>query len=83
MDRLIEIKKRLQATTPGVWDRVEESDSGDWIVSTDDGRFIAQTSYDGLSQTVRDTCKADADFIAHAREDIAYLLERLEINLRE
>lgn len=78
MDRLTDIKKRLLATTPGVWGVVEQDDDGDWIVSGADGTYIAQTSYDGLSVTTRETCRGDAEFIAHAKEDIAFLLEKLE-----
>ena len=78
MNRLDEIRKRLLATTPGAWGRVEQDDDGDWIVSTEDDQYIAQTSYDGLSATTRETCKADAVFIAGAKEDIAYLLRELE-----
>ena len=78
MDRLTDIKKRLLATTPGVWGMVEQDDDGDWIVSGADGTYIAQTSYDGLSVTTRETCRGDAEFIAHAKEDIAFLLEKLE-----
>jgi hypothetical protein len=83
MDRLTDIKKRLLATTPGVWGVVEQDDDGDWIVSGADGTYIAQTSYDGLSVTTRETCRGDAEFIAHAKEDIAFLLEKLEVYFRE
>lgn len=79
MDRLTDIKKRLLATTPGAWGVVEQDDDGDWIVSGADGTYIAQTSYDGLSVTTRETCRGDAEFIAHAKEDIAFLLEKLEV----
>ena len=83
MDRLTDIKKRLLATTPGVWGVVEQDDDGDWIVSGADGTYIAQTSYDGLSVTTRETCRDDAEFIAHAKEDIAYLLRELEVHFRK
>lgn len=78
MSRIDEIKRRLLATTPGSWRVVEQDDDGDWIVSGADGAYIAQTSYDGLSVTTRETCRGDAEFIAHAKEDIAFLLEKLE-----
>nr|DAP76964.1 MAG TPA: hypothetical protein [Caudoviricetes sp.] len=83
MDRLTGIKKRLLATTPGDWGVVEQNDDGDWIVSGADGTYIAQTSYDGLSVTTRETCRCDAEFIAHAKEDIAFLLEKLEVYFEE
>lgn len=80
MSRISEIKRRLLATTPGSWGTVEQDDDGDWVVSGEDGAYIAQTSYDGLSTTTRETCEADAVFIAHAKEDIEYLLRELEVH---
>lgn len=80
--RIQEIKERLQATTPGAWKvRIPDGDyfgSDDPTVETEDGQYIARTGYDGLSYTVRETMGADAEFIAHAKEDIAWLLEQLE-----
>ncbi|NCE65392.1 hypothetical protein D1159_12595 [Pseudoflavonifractor sp. 524-17] len=85
--RVLEIKERLQATTPGAWKVWQANDEyfGDDspVVVTENGQYIAQTSYDNLSHTVRETMAADARFIAYAKEDISYLLERLEIFLRE
>lgn len=81
MSRISEIRKRLLATTPGSWGVVEQDDDGDWIVGNKNGAYIAQTSYDGLSTTTRETCEADAVFIAHAKEDIKYLLRELEVHL--
>ncbi len=81
--RIGEIKERLQATTPGAWRVWEPGDDylGDDtpIVETDGGQYVAQTGYDGLSHTVRETMAADAEFIAHAKEDIAYLLSLVKI----
>lgn len=80
--RISDIKKRLQATTPGVWracyaeneqfrpDCPEE----DPCVESENGQFIAQTTYDTLSTTCRPTMYADAEFIAHAKEDIRFCL---------
>lgn len=83
--RIREIKERLRATTPGVW-RVCKTDedyfgSEDPTIETENGQYIAQTSYDELSGTVRETMVADAEFIAHAKEDITYLLEQLGVSL--
>lgn len=83
--RIQEIKERLQATTPGAW-RVWKPDedyigSDDPIVETEGGQYIAQTNYDGLNH--RDTAITDAVFIAHAKEDVQFLLKRLEVLLRE
>lgn len=87
VQRIHEIKERLQATTPGAW-RIWKPDedhfeNDDPIIETENGQYVAQTSYDNLSNTVRRTMAADAEFIAHAKEDVAYLLEQLEIFLRE
>ena len=79
-ERLKEIKERLRATTPGVWVvQFPEDECGDTCIMTEDGTYIAQTSYDGLSATTRPTGDADAAFIAHAKKDIEYLLGLLEV----
>jgi len=87
--RIQEIKARLQATTPGAW-RVQfargerfnaECPEDDPIIEAESGQYIAQTTYDQLSNTCRPTMYADAEFIAHAKEDIAFLLRQLEIAL--
>lgn len=81
--RIHEIKERLQATTPGVWKVWVEDDDyfgdDDPCVTTESGTYVAQTSYDGLSNTCRPTMYADAEFIAHAKEDIMFLLKQLEV----
>lgn len=80
-ERLKEIKERLQATTPGVWKVWQPDDDyfGDDspTVVNESGKYIAQTSYDGLND--RETMTADAEFIAHAKDDILFLLEQLEV----
>lgn len=85
-ERLRKIKERLRATTPGAW-MVREIDEDSFDdtpgVRTVDGLYVAQTSYDGLSRTCRPTMYADAEFIAHAKEDIEWLLERLEVFLNK
>lgn len=86
-EKLKEIKERLQATTPGAW-RVWKPDddyfgNDDPTVETESGQYIAQTSYDGLSTTVRNTMFADAEFIAHAKDDVQFLIRQLEIFLGE
>jgi len=87
--RIQEIKARLQATTPGAWkvqfardERFDvECPEDDPIIEAESGQYIAQITYDQLSYTCRPTMYADAEFIAHAKEDIAYLLRQLEIAL--
>lgn len=79
--RIQEIKERLQATTPGAWKRWEPDEDylGDESpsVETDDGEFICQTATE--YGKVRTTAEADAVFIAHAKEDVTWLLEQLEV----
>ena len=78
-DRIREIQERLQATTPGEWKRWEHD--GDYFgddsptIVTQAGEYIAQTNYDGAHD--RDSAAADAEFIAHAKSDIAFLLSEV------
>jgi hypothetical protein len=74
-DRLAEIRARLEAATPGPWE---------WDYNTL-GSDIAEVAEPSLTcgrycigGSVRIDIKADdAQFIAHAPEDIAWLLEQL------
>ncbi|WNX84351.1 hypothetical protein RWV98_17520 [Agathobaculum sp. NTUH-O15-33] len=84
-NRIQQIKERLRATTPGAW-KVWFSDTErfsptmpdeDPCITTESGDYIAQTTYDGLSDTCRPTMYADAEFIAHAKEDIEYLINQI------
>jgi len=88
LTRLEEIVKRLQATTPGNWEAWFAEDETfeprapkeDPCIISESGQFVAQTTYDGLSNTCRPTMYADTEFIAHAKEDIAFLLGLLEVS---
>ena len=76
MTRLAEIEQRLQAATPGPWFAhyeqdgeptipfVSDSDDEEW-----DGRLLLNVDSDRED--------ADAAFIAHAPDDIRYLLEQV------
>lgn len=80
-ERIKKIKERLRATTPGAWETYipsEDEFGVDICIYTTDGQYIAQTSYDGMSDTIRPTMAADAEFIAHAKADIMYLLNMLQ-----
>lgn len=89
--RIYKIKERLQATTPGVWKVCYAEDEQflpdcpeeDPCIENENGQFIAQTTYDTLSTTCRPTMYADTEFIAHAKEDIRFLLELLEVHVIE
>ena len=45
--------------------------------------IVGETIPQQVGYTIRETMVADAVFIAHAKEDITYLLEQLEIFLGE
>lgn len=76
-DRLNEIKARLEKATPGPWttDIAEDGCAidakGDDIAVTND----RDSFYTGLTI---DQCKANADFIAHARADLEWAVAELE-----
>ena len=70
MDRMAEIKARCKAATPGAWKHRETADYSE-IYAASDPLALVGSSTD------------DAEFIAHAREDIPYLLEQLEEAQRE
>ena len=70
MDKLDEIRKRCDAATPGPW-----FNFGDWLVHTE-----ADVEHSGIphEKTIGSVKTQNAAFIAHAREDIPYLLSLLE-----
>lgn len=68
MNRIEEIKARVEAATPGPW----WGDHANYCV------VQAHRAHDDNPETVADNVYAeDIDFIAHAREDIPYLLDEL------
>lgn len=67
MSRLDEIQARLADATPGPW--VPGYDAG-WTVEVPEGAEIAAMTDQEAGQG-----RADADFIAHAREDMPALIE--------
>lgn len=85
MSRLDEIRAREQAATPGPW-FVEPIGDRDFETAKQRGRVIPDVlRWQGYRNTL--DCGEDdatAQFIAHAREDIPWLLaeiERLQENL--
>lgn len=85
-DRVAAIRERLEAATPGDWhvDAPPGFEQGhDDICVLSGDIYICQTSYDGLSNTKKHNVREDAEFIAHAKSDVQYLLEQLEIHVRE
>ena len=81
-ERLDAITARLEAATPGPW-KADTGTSGDCVVWGPNGRFLMNMQaephwieYPGETRMVSfDVDKRDAEFIADARTDVAYLLD--------
>ena len=71
MDRLSEIRARCEAATPGEWQHNVIDDAGG-VIDHAVGIGLTHGICCGISNP------SDAAFIAHAREDIPYLLSLLE-----
>ena len=69
-----DIKAREKAATPGPWTKGWDGVSGCFFLP--ELHAIESASPHGLS--VCQDCEDDIDFIAHAREDIPYLLAQLK-----
>ena len=72
--RLNEIQARLSAATPGPWEHGHHWDSSEWIKGGIGGRKFrpaSDTTYEWLPTS------ADAEFIANAPADVAFLLAEL------
>lgn len=90
MTRLEEIKKRAEAATPGPWRHRDHLDSGDEyhdVLSDEMDRGVTNSPDWVIVFNAGQCCKechcvppeiADVEFASHAREDIPYLLGRLE-----
>lgn len=76
-DRLEEIRQRAEAATPGPWraygNTVEQEKTGWHQVVGTELTGLPYMTYERLT-----TKNEDATFIAHAREDIPYLLAEVE-----
>ena len=85
MSRIDEIKARAEAATPGPWGRHDFGRPGDEeptsiIVHAGafDWRAINDGDYVAAMPAWERPCDDDALFIAHAREDIPWLLAEIE-----
>jgi hypothetical protein len=84
MGRVDDIRKRLEAATPGPWGCIEMVTGGGkrpivFLARKDDPTSSRYPHWDGLSNRVADLPRGrqapyDGDLIAHAPTDIAYLL---------
>ncbi|WP_460622845.1 hypothetical protein [Hymenobacter tenuis] len=81
-ERIEQIRERLQAATPGPWEkgRTRESSKGDLVASFDIETAVFPTvaGYSGPIAEVGGGECDDATFIAHAPEDITFLLAQLQ-----
>jgi hypothetical protein len=80
-----EIREREQAATVGPWERSDEPDGGHRVCQIEAGVCVCclglMGNYDyentRWSTATVETWRADAEFVAHARDDIPYLLARV------
>lgn len=79
-ERLQEIEDMLNATTEGEWvaEDIPFDNSYDPCISTKDGTYIAQTTYDTLSNTCEHNIDADTLFIAASKTIVAELLTEIK-----
>ena len=76
-DRLQEIRARLDAATPGPWRTEGPCMSGD-------GTYGVWSEADPGEPTIAyRMAEADADFIAHSRDDVAWLMREVGAARRE
>lgn len=78
-EKLQEIEARANAATPGPWEYIPD-DIGGYMVSNckECQSIVASADYDWLcSKEYLSVSYDDADFIAHAREDIPALIEEV------
>ena len=70
--RVVEIEGRLAASTPGPW--IDGPEGSPW-----DGEIVSTATLDRIARDPEaDDRPADRDLIAHAPDDIRYLLARVE-----
>jgi hypothetical protein len=82
--RLDEIRKRVEQATPGPWERSDFAHAVDDTFEVKSRGKLYQNGYPSLVASEAD--RRDANFIAHAREDIPWLIaevERLQMELAE
>lgn len=71
-DRITEIRARLDAATPGLWEDYDPGDGTHRLYAPDDVKLLGPL---GQGHVLR---AGDADLIAHAPEDLAFLLDEVE-----
>lgn len=83
LKRIKEIEDRLNKTTSGKWIAKDIPYDGheDPCIVTEKGTYIAQTVYDMQSITEKHNVDEDTLFIAHAKDDIKFLLNLIKDNI--
>ena len=81
--RLLEIEAREQAATPGPWEcEHEDYVSSVYLGSANAGSYPAQRAPihrdTDFPDRQADEARSTVEFIAHSREDVRYLLDRLK-----
>ncbi len=67
------IRQRAEQATPGPWRTREEATPGPWRMGGERGRLYVANTVEGLDEEA-----ANAEFIAHARKDIPFLLKQID-----
>lgn len=90
-ERIAEIRKRLEAATPGPWKRLDSFGFTDGVIVTDEENnvptehnhgtkswtpFVCQPAH-GRAQDLSQQAAKNMDLIAHAPSDIAFLLDEV------
>jgi hypothetical protein len=79
LQRVEAIKQRLAQTSPGPWEtKLAGSCGNETALSVEIPRPPTATSAPSILDMVFGYLPADADFIAHAPDDVAFLLEHIE-----
>lgn len=80
VDRLKEIRERAEKATPGPWITVAHSWEQTSVFTDADDIQIAACLYQGDEESEESNDQNDrcAEFIAHARDDVPYLLQEVE-----
>lgn len=76
-DRLDKIRERLEAATPGPWVRTVNTAETQYLVRSKARTLLAEISWGG-PMPLKAQSKGNAVLIAHAPEDIAYLLAEVD-----
>lgn len=76
MTRIDEIRERAEKATKGPWEWSGRKEDADGFIYHPQGSYLADTLI-LLGDTYEDD-HLDLDFIAHSREDIPYLLNRIK-----